>query len=81
MTAKFMTLTLEQLQQQVDGLIYRLLTFNEESLNIADLCEELEEFAGRDYIVYTKLTASEMQLTQYDREYLSNILTERDNNK
>lgn len=80
MESKFKKLSLEQLHQAIENLIYRLLQLREEDNNvdIDDLCSELEDFAGRDYIIWTKLH-NELPLLQSDNDYLSELLSKNAN--
>lgn len=76
MEPKFNSFTsLPGLQTAVDALVYRLLNIigDGDDLDAESLSETLEEFAGRDYIVHTKV-ANDIPLSDEDRSYLCNII-------
>lgn len=79
MKAKFQNYDLETLQNKVDCLVARLLALiyeernDEIRIDVESVCEELEEFAGRDYIVATKLENGYV-MSQWDKEYLIDLL-------
>ena len=67
--------TLPGLQTAVDALVYRLLNIigDGDDLDAESLLDTIEEFAGRDYVVYTKVT-NDIPLSVEDRSYLCNII-------
>lgn len=75
MEPRFKSLPLERLQQEVEELIYTLLERIDEddTIDCEDIRETLEDFAGRAYIVRTKIE-NELHLSRYDREYLTELI-------
>ena len=67
--------SLPGLQAAVDALVYRLLNIigDGDDLDAESLLDTIEEFAGRDYVVYTKVT-NDILLSDEDRSYLCNII-------
>ena len=82
MVANFQKLDLETLVEKVDRLVYNILNKIKEDENggqridTEDLCELLEDFGGRDYVVWTKLS-NDMPLSNEDKAYLKDILNKR----
>ena len=81
MVANFQKLDLESLVDKVDRLVYNILRNIKEGdrgqeIDVECLCELLEDFGGRDYIVWTKLS-NDMPLSQEDKDYLKEILNKR----
>lgn len=75
MEPRFKALPLERLQHEVEELIYTLLERIDEddTIDCEDIRETLEDFAGRAYIVRTKIE-NELHLSRYDREYLTELI-------
>lgn len=81
MVAEFQKLDLESLVDKTDRFVYRILdNIKEEDgvqkIDVENLCELLEDFCGRDYIVWTKLS-NDMPLSDEDKGYLKDILNKR----
>ena len=81
MVANFQKLDIETLVEKVDNLIYRVLgeikeEDGKQEIDVELLLEHLEDFAGRDYIVWTKLS-HDYPLSQEDKDYLKEILNKR----
>lgn len=75
MEPRFKSLPLERLQQEVEELIYTLLERIDEddTIDCEDIRETLEDFAGRAFIIRTKIE-NELHLSRYDREYLTELI-------
>jgi hypothetical protein len=71
--------TLPGLQTAVDALVYRLLNIigDGDDLDAESLSYALEEFAGRDYIVHTKV-ANDIPLSENDKLYLCDIIKNKE---
>lgn len=82
MRAQFQKLDLETLVEKVDVLVVDILKNISEDgqgkpkIDVDILCDILESFGGRDYIVWTKLT-NNLLLTEDDKEYLSQVLNKK----
>ena len=80
MEPKFNSFTsLPGLQTAVDALVFQLLNIigNGDNLDADSLSYMLEEFAGRDYIVHTKV-ANDIPLSENDRSYLCDIIKNKE---
>ena len=71
--------SLPGLQAAVDALVYRLLNIigDGDDLDADSLSYALEEFAGRDYIVHTKV-ANDIPLSENDKLYLCDIIKNKE---
>lgn len=81
MVANFQKLDLETLVDAADKLMYRILSNitekdGKQEIDTETLCELLEDFGGRDYIVHMKLE-NDLPLSQEDKDYLKEILNKR----
>ena len=82
MKAKFQDYDLKTLQEKVDGFVYRLLEIikeddrDDEKVYVEDLCQVVEDFAGRDYVVATKLK-NDFVMSEWDKEYLVETLNKK----
>ena len=83
-TAEFQKKDLESLVQSCEKLVYGILC----NMNINDmgrlgidpetLCEHLENFAGREYVVNMKLK-EDMPLASWDKEFLQELVDKKSN--
>lgn len=76
MEPKFKKLTLLQLQQAVEKLIETILGIIEEdhyTIDGEDICCTLADFAGRDYIIYTKIE-NDLPLSADDKLYIASLI-------
>ncbi len=81
MVANFQKLDLETLVDKLDRLVYRILSnINDgdsgQEIDTETLCDLLEDFCGRDYIVHMKLD-NDFPLSKEDKDYLKEILKKR----
>lgn len=77
MVAEFQKLDLETLVQKVDTLVYDILRNIENGKIDTDiLCELIEDFAGREYVVVMKLK-NDIELLDEDKDFIAKYIEKK----
>ena len=77
MVAEFQKLDHETLVQRADTLVYDILrNISGGKIDTDILCELIEDFAGREYVIVTKLK-NDIELLDEDRDFIAKYIEKK----